>query len=342
VLVRISSRSHFEHWAEVTSRRGPEGLARRVVSIILSGSPSPRQFDDAVGGETSRPEGLRAVFSPGTSSQPFSRSYGPVLPSSLGRFVPLGQRFVSLARLLRSRVRPSDDPRDAGVNVDRLERLAPRRGSGSLREVERTSPASPKGRRHCLAAACFSGRTRSAGRGLTNRPRGVETRESEEDVASRTSLGVAGRIANAVAGSGIRSVGARTLARFGAGRGGSGPLCIVRCLPSRSAHPTKSDLHVGTRELVDPRPFRTGRRYYVRDRRPRALDLGSPQRSRLGRTRRPPTYCLDVVVGRRVGPTGSDRSVFGARGFGGWVVTHSLADADFHGHRPAVVTLSRP
>ena len=29
-------------------------------------------------------------------------------------------------------------------------------------------------------------------------------------------------------------------------------------------------------------------------------------------------------------------SIFGAGGFGWWVVTHSLADADFHGHRPTV------
>ena len=29
-------------------------------------------------------------------------------------------------------------------------------------------------------------------------------------------------------------------------------------------------------------------------------------------------------------------SIFRANSFGRWVVTHSLADSDFHGHRPAV------
>jgi hypothetical protein len=42
--------------------------------------------------------------------------------------------------------------------------------------------------------------------------------------------------------------------------------------------------------------------------------------------------------GRRAGAP----SIFGAGGFGRWVVTHSLADADFHGHRPTVQIRQRP
>jgi len=35
-------------------------------------------------------------------------------------------------------------------------------------------------------------------------------------------------------------------------------------------------------------------------------------------------------------------SIFGADGFGWWVVTHSLAGADFHGHRPTVQIYQHP
>lgn len=42
--------------------------------------------------------------------------------------------------------------------------------------------------------------------------------------------------------------------------------------------------------------------------------------------------------GRRAGAP----SIFGAGGFGRWVVTHSLAGADFHGHRPTVQIRQRP
>ena len=52
---------------------------------------------------------------------------------------------------------------------------------------------------------------------------------------------------------------------------------------------------------------------------------------------RPPTYCLvkfETIV--EYGSYAWAPSIFRANSFGRWVVTHSLADSYFHGHRPAV------
>lgn len=57
---------------------------------------------------------------------------------------------------------------------------------------------------------------------------------------------------------------------------------------------------------------------------------------------RSPTYASPARGEGRVRPSHSGRSIFGARAFGGCVVTRSLADGDFHAHCPAVVTLARP
>jgi len=53
-----------------------------------------------------------------------------------------------------------------------------------------------------------------------------------------------------------------------------------------------------------------------------------------------PVYCSDTAVKDRLRAWVS--SIFGAAWFGWWVITLSLASADFHGHRPTVLITPRP
>jgi len=53
-----------------------------------------------------------------------------------------------------------------------------------------------------------------------------------------------------------------------------------------------------------------------------------------------PVHCSDTAVEDRLRAWVS--SIFGAGWFGWWVVTLSLASADFHGHRPTVLIIPRP
>lgn len=74
-----------------------------------------------------------------------------------------------------------------------------------------------------------------------------------------------------------------------------------------------------------------------------------PPRSAHARRPRPPAPALlPAAVARllaqscRASDAPSPPSIFGARRFGGGVATHSLAAADFYGHRPTVLTGRRP
>lgn len=74
-----------------------------------------------------------------------------------------------------------------------------------------------------------------------------------------------------------------------------------------------------------------------------------PPRSAHARRPRPPTLALLAAAvasllsqACRASDAPSPPSIFGARRFGGGVATHSLAAADFYGHRPTVLTGGRP
>ena len=80
--------------------------------------------------------------------------------------------------------------------------------------------------------------------------------------------------------------------------------------------------------------------YYHQDLHPRRLHPGS--RPRLLSSPRRPAYSSThrtrrgIATTVRYRPDARAPSIFRASWFGRWVVTHSLADSDFHGHRPAV------
>ena len=65
--------------------------------------------------------------------------------------------------------------------------------------------------------------------------------------------------------------------------------------------------------------------------------LGSRQRLCSHPALRPPTcQALPHGLTARYGYNASVPSIFRASWFKRWVITHSLADSDFHGHRPAI------
>ena len=56
----------------------------------------------------------------------------------------------------------------------------------------------------------------------------------------------------------------------------------------------------------------------------------------------PPTHCSFILIAAvRYQSHAWAPSIFRASPFGRWVVTHSLADFDFHDHRPAVIMNQR-
>jgi len=58
---------------------------------------------------------------------------------------------------------------------------------------------------------------------------------------------------------------------------------------------------------------------------------------------RPPTHwCIKISTMVGYQSHAWAPSIFGASPFGRWVVTHSLADFDFHDHRPAVKMNQHP
>jgi len=99
---------------------------------------------------------------------------------------------------------------------------------------------------------------------------------------------------------------------------------------------------VGTEPCPAPASSRSARSLL---RQPRSAPGARQPRLTPTASRAPPRTPTAAAVGcrgagdrRRAGAP----SIFGAGGFGRWVVTHSLADADFHGHRPTVQIRQRP
>jgi len=243
------------------------------------------------------------------------------------------------------RATPAIGSRGDGAALGTCEHPPPRRDSGALREAERTSPEAEIGLRLGLVAACFSGRARPQCGAFRRGPRGTRR-------TSRRRTKPPGRLSASRAGS-----------RTPSPARGSAP--SAREFWHASVPGPAASEEARSASLDATLPFRLSRWRSACTSEPASSStlvrlLGrvsattfvicAVERSAPGRRRDPFAAARGVLrrtaatarVGRRARPTGWDRSIFEARGFGGWVVTHSLADADFHGHRPAVVTLSRP